>query len=76
VRTDANDHVSTTGSIELRNSAPERLLLVAEALAVSVALPYDERRIGEAFDRVEPVVEPQTPAVAGGQPVGSNRADW
>jgi len=42
-----------TGMIELKNNAPERLLLVAEALAISVALGYDERRIGQAFDRVE-----------------------
>jgi uncharacterized Rmd1/YagE family protein len=41
------------GTIELRNRSPERLLLVAEALAISVALAYDERRIAAAFDRVE-----------------------
>lgn len=41
------------GAIELRNRAPERLLLVAEALAISVDLAYDERRIAAAFDRVE-----------------------
>lgn len=41
------------GTIELKNRAPERLLLVAEALAISVDLAYDERRIAKAFDRVE-----------------------
>jgi uncharacterized Rmd1/YagE family protein len=55
VRTGTDDQVSASGTIELRNAAPERLLLVAEAMAVSVALAHDERRIGEAFDRVEPI---------------------
>lgn len=55
LRPDVEDHLAAGGNMELKNDAPERLLLVAEALAVSVALAYDERRIGEAFDRVEPV---------------------
>ncbi len=49
------DDALVGGNIELRNAAPERLLLVAEALAVSVALAYDEQRIAAAFDRIEPV---------------------
>lgn len=52
---DADDTVTVSGNVELKNAAPERLLLVAEALAVSVALAYDEHRIAEAFDRIEPV---------------------
>lgn len=55
VRPGAEDSVSLTGNVVLKNAAPERLLLVAEALAVSVALAYDEIRIAEAFDRIEPV---------------------
>lgn len=55
VRAGAEDQLTTSGNIELKNAAPERLLLVAEALAVSVALAYDEHRIRQAFDRVEPV---------------------
>src|SRR5690606_40555683 len=51
----SEDSVSLTGNVVLKNAAPERLLLVAEALAVSVALAYDEIRIAEAFDRIEPV---------------------
>ena len=50
-----NDDALVGGNIELKNAAPERLLLVAEALAVSVALAYDEQRIAAAFDRIEPV---------------------
>jgi len=49
------DDALVGGNIELKNAAPERLLLVAEALAVSVALAYDEQRIAAAFDRIEPV---------------------
>jgi uncharacterized Rmd1/YagE family protein len=55
VRQGTEDHLTSSGNIEIKNDAPERLLLIAEALAVSVTLAYDERRIGEAFDRVEPV---------------------
>jgi uncharacterized Rmd1/YagE family protein len=55
LRVDGEDQPLPSGSIELKNAAPERLLLVAEALAVSVALAYDERRIASAFDRVERV---------------------
>lgn len=55
IKADAEDSLAVSGNIELRNTSPERLLLVAEALAVSVALAYDERRIAEAFDRIEPV---------------------
>jgi uncharacterized Rmd1/YagE family protein len=55
IRPGAEDNLTTSGNVELKNDAAERRLLVAEALAVSVTLAYDERRIGEAFDRVEPV---------------------
>ena len=49
------DDALVGGNIQLKNAAPERLLLVAEALAVSVTLAYDEQRIAAAFDRIEPV---------------------
>jgi len=54
VKPDADDSI-VAGNIELKNTAPERLLLIAEALAVSVALAHDEQRIAQAFDRIEPV---------------------
>ncbi|RTL72241.1 MAG: RMD1 family protein [Hyphomicrobiales bacterium] len=47
--------VSTTGVLQVKGVEPERLLLIAEALAVSVGFAHDERRIAGAFDRVEPV---------------------
>jgi uncharacterized Rmd1/YagE family protein len=55
LRPDGEDQPLAGGVIALKNDAPERLLLLAEALAISVALAYDERRIAQAFDRVVPI---------------------
>lgn len=55
VRPDGEDQPLANGALSLKDEAPERLLLVAEALAMSVALAYDERRIAQAFDRVVPI---------------------
>jgi uncharacterized Rmd1/YagE family protein len=49
------DLLSPSGAIQLKSTEPNRLLLVGEALAVSVALAYDERRIAVAFDKIEPL---------------------
>ena len=49
--------LSSSGAIQLKNAEPNRLLLVAEVLAVSVALAYDERRIAKAFERITPIAE-------------------
>lgn len=53
----ADDAVTPTGEVQLRADDPARLLLVAEALADSAALAADERRISQAFDRIEPVMQ-------------------
>jgi uncharacterized Rmd1/YagE family protein len=45
----------STGALRVKSLDQNRLLLIAEALAVSVALAYDERRITRAFERIEPV---------------------
>jgi uncharacterized Rmd1/YagE family protein len=55
IKPDADDQPLPNGGLSLKDTAPERLLLVAEALAMSVALAYDERRIAQAFDRVVPI---------------------
>jgi len=57
VRPDADELLSVSGNIQLRAADQNRLLLVAEALAMSVAMAYDERRIAQAFDRIGPVAE-------------------
>jgi len=55
LKADGEDQPLPNGTICLKNDAPERFLLLAEALATSVALAYDERRITRAFDRVVPI---------------------
>jgi uncharacterized Rmd1/YagE family protein len=46
---------ASTGALRVKMLDQNRLLLIAEALAVSVALAYDERRVARAFERIEPV---------------------
>ena len=55
IRPGEDDLVAALGGIHIKTADPVRLLLVGEALAVSVALAYDERRIAKAFERIEPV---------------------
>src|SRR5262249_12332835 len=55
VKPGEDDLMTSSGAIQLSSADPTRLLLVGEALAVSVALAYDERRIAKAFERIEPV---------------------
>ena len=52
-----DEFLSSSGAIQLKTAEPNRLLLVAEVLAVSVALAYDERRIARAFERIAPIAE-------------------
>ena len=76
VRPDDDDLLSSSGAIQLRNADPNRLLLVGEALAVSVALAYDERRIAKAFERIEPGCgEPDQASPATGAAIGHAGAD-
>jgi uncharacterized Rmd1/YagE family protein len=55
VTPDGEGLLSQSGAIQLKAAETNRLLLVGEALAVSVALAYDERRIAAAFDKIEPL---------------------
>jgi uncharacterized Rmd1/YagE family protein len=55
IKMDGEDQPLPDGTIALKDGAPERILLLAEAIATSVALSYDERRIAQAFDRVVPI---------------------
>lgn len=50
------DGVDAEGVIQLRDQAPERLAVVADALAKSAALAQQEARITEALDRMEPAI--------------------
>src|SRR5512132_4112941 len=51
------ERVDAEGVIHLREVTPERLLVVADVLAKSVVLGYDEHRVARVFDRIEPVAE-------------------
>jgi uncharacterized Rmd1/YagE family protein len=55
VKASDEELVASIGSLQLKGTDQNRLLLVAEALAVSVALAHDERRIAKAFEQIEPV---------------------
>ena len=50
------DGVDAEGVIQLCDQAPERLAVVADALAKSAALAQQEARIAEALDRMEPAI--------------------
>jgi uncharacterized Rmd1/YagE family protein len=55
VKPDDEDLVPTAAGLQVKSADPDRLLLVAEAMAMSVALAYDERRIAVAFERIDAV---------------------
>ena len=57
VKAGEDETITATGAIQIKSADRERLLLIAEALATSVALALDERRITVAFERVTPIAE-------------------
>lgn len=48
------DQISPGGVISLKTRDPERLLVIADALAKSAALSHDEHEVASVFDVVEP----------------------
>ena len=48
------DQVPAGGPILVRAMSPERLLVISDVLAKSVALAHDERRVAEVFEVIEP----------------------
>jgi uncharacterized Rmd1/YagE family protein len=52
-----DERVDADGVIHLHEVTRQRLLLVADVLAKSVALAYYENRVSSVFDRIEPVVQ-------------------
>jgi uncharacterized Rmd1/YagE family protein len=57
VKPTEDELLSSSGALQIKSADTTRLLLVAEALAMSVALAYDERRIAAAFDRIDAVAQ-------------------
>lgn len=49
-----DDQIPPGGPIYMRVVSPERLLIVADVLAKSVALAHDEREVAAVFDIMEP----------------------
>ena len=43
------------GPIQVRDLSPERMLVVADALAKSVALAHNERQVSAVFDVIDPL---------------------
>ena len=54
VAPEADDRVTPGGAIAIRDLSPDRLLVVADALAKTVSLGRDERAVNAVFDVVEP----------------------
>jgi uncharacterized Rmd1/YagE family protein len=65
----AEDGVSASGKIALADFSEGRLLLVADALAKSVALADDERYVSKVFERIDPLA--QDLAATGGTSLGT-----
>ncbi len=57
IRQDEDGLVLPSGDLVIKSADTDRLLLVAEALAMSVAFAYDERRLGAAFDRIDTIAQ-------------------
>ncbi|MGX7741122.1 RMD1 family protein [Rhodopseudomonas parapalustris] len=54
IAVDGEDQVPAGGPIQLRQLSPERLLVIADALAKSVVLAHDEREAAKVFEVIEP----------------------
>jgi uncharacterized Rmd1/YagE family protein len=54
VRPDEEEHITPTGAIQLSRASPDHLLVVADAMAKSIALARDERQVADVFDALEP----------------------
>lgn len=55
IRPGGDEHIDPSGNIVLGQRSAERLQLVADVLAKSLVLSHYETRIGELFDRIEPL---------------------
>jgi uncharacterized Rmd1/YagE family protein len=51
---DSDEQKAAGGAIQIKNLSPQRFLVVADALAKTVALARDEREVNKVFDVIEP----------------------
>lgn len=49
-----NERADLDGVVRIADLSPERMLVVADALAKSAALAHDERQVAEVLDTIEP----------------------
>ncbi|HEX2652451.1 MAG TPA: RMD1 family protein [Xanthobacteraceae bacterium] len=54
ISAEREDQIPPGGPIYLKTVTPERLLVISDALAKSVALAHDEREVAAVFDIIEP----------------------
>ena len=71
VRPDEEEHITAGGAIQLRSTSPEHLLVVADAMAKSIALARDERHVATVFEAIEPFA---AGLATNGRPPGGRRA--
>ncbi|MFN3402434.1 MAG: RMD1 family protein, partial [Ferrovibrio sp.] len=50
-----DDQIPPGGPLQLKELTPERFLIIADALAKSVALAHNERQVGAVFDIIDPL---------------------
>ena len=68
---DGDKQKSSGGPIQIKNLSPQRFLVIADALAKTVALARDEREVNAVFDVIEPFAEK---LAASGRPPFRRRA--
>jgi required for meiotic nuclear division protein 1 len=51
---ESDEQKPSGGPIQIKNLSPQRFLVVADALAKTVALARDEREVNKVFDVIEP----------------------
>jgi uncharacterized Rmd1/YagE family protein len=51
---EGDEQKAVGGTIQIKNLSPQRFLVVADALAKTVALARDEREVNKVFDVIEP----------------------
>ncbi|MCW0236459.1 MAG: RMD1 family protein [Ferrovibrio sp.] len=66
---EGDDSIPPGGPMQLRELTPERFLIIADAMAKSVALAHNERQLSVVFD----VIDPLARAMAGNGRVPGNR---
>jgi len=57
VKPEEDGLLTHAADLQIKSADPNRLLLVAEAMAMTVAFAYDERRLAAAFERIDEVAQ-------------------